>query len=218
MKIVQNVTAMAAVGVALTFAAQARANTIDFFLTQGECTGSPTCTAPAPIAASNTDAVEVVVTTTATGATVEFEGLNGTGKVDTPAWINVNTSQGSASGTWAVSSNGITFTNEGSTTGSGSEDHFGTMTTGTGAVMDPFVLITLTGTWTNAANVLALDTPTSGIYSEPGFEADTAAQFAGYYSATPLPAALPLFVSGLGGLGLLGWRRKRKNTAAVAAA
>jgi hypothetical protein len=35
---------------------------------------------------------------------------------------------------------------------------------------------------------------------------------------TPLPAALPLFVTGLGGLGLLGWRRKRKNTAAIAAA
>jgi hypothetical protein len=31
--------------------------------------------------------------------------------------------------------------------------------------------------------------------------------------ATPLPAALPLFASGLGGLGLLGWRRKRKATA-----
>jgi hypothetical protein len=29
-------------------------------------------------------------------------------------------------------------------------------------------------------------------------------------SATPLPAALPLFASGLGALGLLGWRRKRK--------
>ena len=29
-------------------------------------------------------------------------------------------------------------------------------------------------------------------------------------TATPLPAALPLFASGLGALGLLGWRRKRK--------
>jgi hypothetical protein len=28
--------------------------------------------------------------------------------------------------------------------------------------------------------------------------------------ATPLPAALPLFATGLGALGLLGWRRKRK--------
>jgi hypothetical protein len=29
-------------------------------------------------------------------------------------------------------------------------------------------------------------------------------------SETPLPATLPLFASGLGALGLLGWRRKRK--------
>ena len=36
-------------------------------------------------------------------------------------------------------------------------------------------------------------------------------------SATPLPAALPLFASGLGAMGLLGWRRKRKSAAAVAA-
>jgi hypothetical protein len=31
--------------------------------------------------------------------------------------------------------------------------------------------------------------------------------------ATPLPAALPLFAGGLGALGLLGWRRKRKAAA-----
>jgi len=37
-------------------------------------------------------------------------------------------------------------------------------------------------------------------------------------AATPLPAALPLFATGLGALGLLGWRRKRKNAAAIAAA
>ena len=34
-------------------------------------------------------------------------------------------------------------------------------------------------------------------------------------SATPLPPALPLFVTGLGGLGLLDWRRKRKAQAAA---
>jgi probable HAF family extracellular repeat protein len=34
-------------------------------------------------------------------------------------------------------------------------------------------------------------------------------------SQTPLPAALPLFATGLGGLGLLGWRRKRKAQAVV---
>ena len=32
----------------------------------------------------------------------------------------------------------------------------------------------------------------------------------GISSTTPLPAALPLFAGGLGALGLLGWRRKRK--------
>jgi hypothetical protein len=38
------------------------------------------------------------------------------------------------------------------------------------------------------------------------------------FSATPLPAALPLFATGLGGLGLFGWRRRRKKTVALAAA
>jgi hypothetical protein len=32
-------------------------------------------------------------------------------------------------------------------------------------------------------------------------------------TVTPLPAALPLFATGLGVLGLLGWRRKRKAKA-----
>jgi hypothetical protein len=32
-------------------------------------------------------------------------------------------------------------------------------------------------------------------------------------TATPLPAALPLFATGLGAFGLLGWRRKRKVAA-----
>jgi hypothetical protein len=50
-------------------------------------------------------------------------------------------------------------------------------------------------------------------YDNTGFEGlATAAP-----SAAPLPAALPLFATGLGAMGLFGWRRKRKNTAAVAA-
>ena len=36
-------------------------------------------------------------------------------------------------------------------------------------------------------------------------------------SVTPLPAALPLFATGLGAIGLFGWRRKRKASASVAA-
>ncbi len=52
----------------------------------------------------------------------------------------------------------------------------------------------------------------------------TAASYEGTITAgapipgTPLPAALPLFATGLGAMGLLGWRRKRKNTTAIAAA
>ena len=37
-------------------------------------------------------------------------------------------------------------------------------------------------------------------------------------SPTPLPAALPLFASGLGAMGLFGWHRKRKNAAVPTAA
>lgn len=36
-------------------------------------------------------------------------------------------------------------------------------------------------------------------------------------STTPLPAALPLFATGLGAMGLFGWRRKRKASDAIAA-
>ena len=36
-------------------------------------------------------------------------------------------------------------------------------------------------------------------------------------ASTPLPAALPLFATGLGVMGLFGWRRKRKGAAALAA-
>jgi len=54
-------------------------------------------------------------------------------------------------------------------------------------------------------------------YSETGTDSVWFAQVQNV-SPTPLPAALPLLAGGLGALGLLGWRRKRKNTAAIAAA
>ena len=37
-----------------------------------------------------------------------------------------------------------------------------------------------------------------------------------FTAATPVPAALPLFATGLGAMGLFGWRRKRKSAAAIA--
>ena len=41
----------------------------------------------------------------------------------------------------------------------------------------------------------------------------TIADISGIGGETPLPAALPLFATGLGALGALGWRRKRKAAA-----
>jgi hypothetical protein len=46
-----------------------------------------------------------------------------------------------------------------------------------------------------------------GNVTDPNFQVNFA------LSQTPLPAALPLFASGLGAIGLLGWRKKRKATA-----
>jgi hypothetical protein len=55
----------------------------------------------------------------------------------------------------------------------------------------------------------------NGTFAPTDYLGDGSITF-GPTSATPLPAALPLFATGLGGLGLLGWRRKRKNAAAAA--
>ena len=49
----------------------------------------------------------------------------------------------------------------------------------------------------------------------PGGFKDADMTFMTVVSPTPLPAALPLFATGLGVIGLLSWRRKRKDTAAV---
>ena len=57
--------------------------------------------------------------------------------------------------------------------------------------------------WGSANPGVVPDATVSGVYD--------------YTVFTPLPAALPLFATVLGVGGLLGWRRKRKNTAAVAA-
>jgi hypothetical protein len=71
------------------------------------------------------------------------------------------------------------------------------------------------GTWSTCPSglggSLCLENP-------PGNAVQTLSHIAFFDGAeTPVPAALPLFATGLGAMGLLGWRRKRKNTAAVAA-
>jgi hypothetical protein len=211
MKIVRNLTAMAAVAAALTIAAQARADTVHFWLTQGECSGA--CgpgTAPAPISDSLADEVFVTLNSS-TSATVEFvaPGSPGPTSIDTPVYINVR-------GTFSATTN-----LPGGVTGPGSEDHFGTMDLGTAANegdADVYLYLTATGinSWATAAAVLTPTTGYGAAYSQ-GFEAVVGgSQYAGFLAPTPLPAALPLFTSGLGALGLLGWRRKRKAQALAA--
>ena len=74
---------------------------------------------------------------------------------------------------------------------------------------------------TGTANFLnSLDFPLTDIFNLPaGFTVNDPDMFivnndfVAPTAATPLPAGLPLFASGLGGLGLLGWRRKRRAQA-----
>jgi hypothetical protein len=58
--------------------------------------------------------------------------------------------------------------------------------------------------------------PTSAYLKGPGGIVQSDVSLGGSPVTTPLPAALPLFSAGLGALGLLGWRRKRKAVALAA--
>ena len=77
-----------------------------------------------------------------------------------------------------------------------------------GGSASPLAIYTLDGT-TGAGTLLADVSGTSsnfwGLAPDP------------LPAATPLPAALPLFATGLGAMGLFGWRRKRKAAALAAA-
>jgi hypothetical protein len=233
MKILRNLTVMAAVAAALTIAAQARANQISFFLLQQECPGDNCISSPNNVPALFTPATapyQVTVTTqSATQATLTISTINGTASIADPVFINVNGTLANVNGgTNAtldsfVYGNGNVNNTVGGITGSGSPDQFGTFDHGTGAV-GPYTTITFnlvlaSGSWTDAANVLKLTTGFNSLYNtkngDPGFEVATegGVQDAGWFTPTPLPAALPLFATGIGGLGLLGWRRKRKAQA-----
>ena len=86
-----------------------------------------------------------------------------------------------------------------------------------GGTPDTFVSSSLVSyvisTWTATGNDPAGTVPTETLGANTtNFFSSANIEFA---AATPLPAALPLFATGLGALGLLGWRRKKK--AALAA-
>jgi hypothetical protein len=219
---IRSVTAIAAAAAALTMAAQARADVITFYLTQGEC-ATNNCAVnppPPPLAPSNTDAVKVVVTGSMgslgdyTQATVEFIGLNnGATNVPGLAYINVNDGGVVANVTATVSvPGGTTRSDPGQ-----SEDHFGNMNTWSSNNTAGTVTFTLTAvspfSWTDAADVLMPTTGFDAHYGH-GFEAVTSAQIAGVAPAPSIGRGLPgiLAVAGvLFGAGLLERSRKRRS-------
>jgi hypothetical protein len=89
-----------------------------------------------------------------------------------------------------------------------------------GTLLDSLTIVSTIGTtgqkitlnWTNIGAIYIVDSSTGTCFA--GHACDS-----GFYvndvevndpTVTPLPAALPLFATGLGALGLLGWRRKRR--------
>jgi len=74
--------------------------------------------------------------------------------------------------------------------------------TAVGDMVVAYIVLDLDGGWKGDQHMLVNNFAVNGdVFAAAGAE-------------TPLPAALPLFTSGLGALGLLVWRRKRKATSA----
>jgi hypothetical protein len=99
---------------------------------------------------------------------------------------------------------------------------FDIQTSNTGAIIDWTILTSISGSFfgTTVATSNARDStsslgPTADLSASNSFSPGTWS-VSDPPSATPIPAALPLFASGVAALGLFGWHRRRK-TAALAA-
>lgn len=195
----RSLTAMAAMAAALTIAAQARADVIDFFLNQPEDT---TTLIP------DSSAVEVTVDlTSSTASTVTFQAPSG-GTLPGLNLINVNGSFSASASSLAPGSpcGGNGYAGDAHVCSPGNEDSFGTMSLESGNVSGATTFtftLTAEGTnsWTDAADVLIPTTGYSTTYYTHGLEAIVAApsgppQDAGFY--TPAPA--PLIGHGLPGI------------------
>jgi hypothetical protein len=235
MKVFRNLFVVAAAGAALTIAAQARADTISFFLStvEGSGTTTPTSggtTAPSPqvevtVSTWTTSAYSVLATGSSDFATVVFSTT--AANFPAPVGINVNGNGNKTTGNFfATSSNGLAGgsgacgVGQSFTCVGGGTSHAGSFDLETAGGSDTSITFDLTSTigWANAAAVLLANSDgweaadnMSNSPQDLGVYVST-----GQFSSTPLPATLPLFATTLGGLGLLGWRRKRKAQALAA--
>jgi hypothetical protein len=101
--------------------------------------------------------------------------------------------------------------------GSGTLKLYSDAAAGTGIVGTPDITIGINGwAYGNASSVWYSQDQYGHTLTTSGDATITELTGQGTQAETPLPAALPLFATGLGGLGLLGWRRKKK-AAAIAA-
>jgi uncharacterized protein (TIGR03118 family) len=66
------------------------------------------------------------------------------------------------------------------------------------------------GLWALVFGIGGMNGSPNTLYFTDGLNSESAGLFGALDPTTPLPAALPLFASGLGALGLLGWRSRRK--------
>jgi len=93
-----------------------------------------------------------------------------------------------------------------------SGDAFQFWTDGTGSITQWLTLV-----WGPDPNDSIQSANTTGDVEDIGFIHSTSGirnSDPGSWAVTPLPATLPLFASGLGALGLLGWRQRRKTARA----
>jgi hypothetical protein len=89
-------------------------------------------------------------------------------------------------------------------------------TNGTAVTSDSLVVAPMLSDWDLQLSLrLVFRTADNTTFIGQSFGTITAVEIA--QTSVPIPAALPLFATGLVGLGLLGWRRKRKGSSPPAA-
>jgi hypothetical protein len=193
-----------AVGLAaLSLSQSARADTVTYYATLSGAAESP------PNASPGTGSATVIVDDVADTmrVLVTFSDLLGT---TTAAHIHCCTAVAGA-GTAGVATTTPTFPSFPLGVTSGSYDHTFDLTDASS--FNPAFVTANGGTTASAEAALLAGLLAGEAYLNIHTSTFPGGEIRGFL-VTPLPGALPLFATGLGALGLLGWRRKRKQVAA----